>query len=136
MKNLGWSILLAVAVLTGCAGTAHRESKQETVDRYMAYAGTPVDNFSYLGSFSGWNSLGRDKLVVWTSVNRAYLLTVEPTCRDLEFAERIDLTSTGSTVTRFDRVRFRNGFHRDSCRITEIRPVDYGRMRKDSSDRK
>ncbi len=135
MKAFKVSILLAAAVVAGCAGLPHREGKEETLERYMTYAGPPVDSINYLGGFSGWNSLGRNKLLVWSGVSKAYLLTVEPTCRDLEFAERVEVTSsTGSTVqSRFDRVRFRNGYRHESCRIEEIRPVDYARMKKDTA---
>jgi hypothetical protein len=101
----------------------NRETDEQTLARYMDHAGEPVDSFSYLGRFDSWRSLGRDKVVVWTGVNTAYLLTVQEPCQDLQFANRIGLTSTGSTVSRgFDSVRVGND---QTCRITEIRPVNY-----------
>jgi len=101
----------------------NRETDEQTLARYMDYAGEPVDSFSYLGRFDGWRSLGRDRVVVWTGVNDAYLLTVQQPCQDLQFAQRIGVTSTGSTVSRgFDSVKVGNN---QTCRITEIRPVNY-----------
>jgi len=123
-------VLLAVtaaAALSACAGMPKRESEQATLDRYMDFAGQPVESFSYLGRFDSWRSLGRDKLVIWTSLNNAYLLTVQQPCQDLEFANRIGLTSTTGTVSRgFDAVRV--GRH-ERCTITEIRPVNYKDLR-------
>jgi|SRR5829696_10165827 len=123
MKLRNWVILAAVAALTACAAMKNRETDVQTLARYMDYAGEPVDSFSYLGRFDGWRSLGRDRVVVWTGVNDAYLLTVQQPCQDLQFAQRIGVTSTGSTVSRgFDSVKVGNN---QTCRITEIRPVNY-----------
>jgi hypothetical protein len=123
MKPRNWVILAAVAALTACAAMKNRETDEQTLARYMDYAGEPVDSFSYLGRFDGWRSLGRDRVVVWTGVNDAYLLTVQQPCQDLQFAQRIGVTSTGSTVSRgFDSVKVGNN---QTCRITEIRPVNY-----------
>jgi len=122
-----WILLAATAALSACAGMPKRENEQATLDRYMDFAGQPVESFSYLGRFDGWRSLGRDKLVVWTGLNDAYLLTVQQPCLDLEFANRIGLTSTTGTVSRgFDAVRV--GRH-ERCTITEIRPVNYKDLR-------
>jgi hypothetical protein len=123
MKPRNWTILAAVAALTACTSMKNRETDEQTLARYMDYAGEPVDSFSYLGRFDGWRSLGRDRVVVWTGVNDAYLITVQAPCQDLQFANRIGVTSTGSTVSRgFDSVKVGNN---QTCRITEIRPVNY-----------
>lgn len=123
----GW-VLLAAALVAACSGIPRRESDQEALARYMDYAGAPVDRFSVLGRVDGWRPLGRNKLIVWTGVNEAYLLTVAEPCFDLEFAHSVSLTSTGSSVSRgFDSVKV----GRDRCMITEIRPIDYQQMKAD-----
>jgi hypothetical protein len=126
------AVLLTVALLAACKGVPQRSGEEGTLQRYMSYAGQPLDSFSAL-TISGWSALGRDKLVVWTGVNDAYLLTVESSCMSLEFAETIGVTtSVGSNVqSRFDYVRFRDGFRRERCRILEIRPLDYRRMKEE-----
>jgi hypothetical protein len=90
----------------------------------MDYAGAPIDSFTYFGRFEGWRSLGDHKVVVWTGVNDAYLLTLEKPCSELEFADRISISTAqaGSVTSGFDTVNI--GRHQ-RCRITEIRPVDY-----------
>lgn len=119
--------LLPLLALTACAAFKNRESDAEQLARYQDYAGEPVDSFSVLGGIDSWQSLGRNRLLVRTGVNKAYLLTVAEPCIDLEFANAIDLTSTGSTVSRgFDSVRV----GRERCQITDIRPVDYQAARE------
>jgi len=123
MRFRNWILVAGVASLTACSGMRQRENETQTLQRYLDYAGAPVESFSYLGRFGSWRSLGRDKLVIWTGVNNAYLLTVQQPCRDLEFANRIGLTSqTGAVYRGFDSVKV--GRH-ETCRITEIRPVNY-----------
>ncbi|HKT73441.1 MAG TPA: DUF6491 family protein [Steroidobacteraceae bacterium] len=118
---------IGAIVLMGCSGIPRR-SDNETLQRYQAYAGEPVDRITYLGRYDGWVALGRYDLVVWTTLNDAYLITVLPPCENLPFANRIGLTSTAGQVSaRFDNVLVRGW----KCRIKEIRPVDYKRLRQD-----
>jgi hypothetical protein len=119
--------LLPLLALTACAAFKNRESDAEQLARYMDYAGQPVDSFSMLGGIDSWQSLGDNRLVVRTGVNKAYLLTVAQPCINLDFANAISLTSTGSTVSRgFDAVRIGD----ERCQITDIRPVDYKAVRQ------
>jgi hypothetical protein len=127
MKTRFAVALLPLLALTACAAFKNRESDAETLARYVDYAGAPIDSFSLLGGVDGWESLGDNRLVVRTGVNKAYLLTVAQPCLNLDFATSIGLTSTGSTVSRgFDSVRFGN----ERCQITDIRPVDYKAARQ------
>ena len=117
-----------LALLGACeSGAPLRQS--ELRDRYLQYAGAPIDHFTWLGRYDSWEPVAEDELVIFTTPDRAYLLKVWPSCRDLMFArERIGLTSTGGAVyARLDRVKIG---HRN-CPIEEIRPIDYRRMRAD-----
>lgn len=129
MNTRIWIVSAALLLsLSGCASMKNRESDEQVLARYMDNAGEPVDQFSYLGRFDGWRALGRDKVVVWTGVNDAYLLTVQTPCSDLQFAQKIALTSNTGTVNRgFDSVQV--GPH-NKCRINEIRKVDYKKVRE------
>ena len=121
-------LLPAVALLTACSGIPLQQREQAQRDRYEAYAGPPVDHFTYLAHFDSWQPIGTNELVVWTSINQAYLIKVAPPCDNLQFANRVGLTSTAGTVSsRFDFVKV--GHWR--CPIQEIRPVDYLRMKQD-----
>ncbi len=119
----------ALALLAACAGGIPlRESQQEERDRFTAYSGEPINEFTWLGRYDGWQPISRDELVVFTGVSDAYLIKVGPPCDNLQFARRIALTSTAAAVhARFDSVIV--GQWR--CPIDEIRKVDYRRMRAD-----
>ncbi|MEO8062156.1 MAG: DUF6491 family protein [Pseudomonadota bacterium] len=116
--------LLAAASLAGCASTLAKLNGPKL--DYTEYAGEPVKSF-YLGNYDGWSAVSKDQLVVWSGINKAYLLTVTGYCPDLEFAQTIAVTSTGSTVDKFEKVIV----GRDRCLIKEIRPIDTKQMKED-----
>jgi hypothetical protein len=121
------------ALLAACGGIPLHESDSEVRDRFNAYAGEPIDHLTWLGRFDSWQPVGRYELVVFTSPSEAYLLKVAPPCQNLQFANRIGVTSTGGSVSsRFDSVLVGQwpGGH-DRCQIEEIRKVDYRRMSAD-----
>jgi hypothetical protein len=126
-------LLVAALLAAGCSGIPRRQRDQEQLDRYLRYAGDPVDHITYLGHYDNWQSVSRYQIVLWTNINDAYLITVRPPCEDLQFAQRIGITQTGSTISsRFDAVLVKHW----RCQISEIRPIDYLRMKKDQRDEK
>ena len=128
MRNRIVWLLLSALVLAACSGVPRRESDSKELARYQPYVGAPITQFSTLRGITGWNALGDDKLIVWSGINDAYLLTVAQPCMNLGFANSIAFTSTTSMITTFDFVRLRNN---ERCAITEIRPIDYRRMKED-----
>ncbi len=112
--------VLAAGLIAGCASGPKLD--------YSDYAGEPVKSF-YLpaGDFDGWNAISKDQLVVWTGMNKAYLLTVTGFCPELQYAHAIAITSTANTVDKFEKVIV----GRDRCFIREIRPVDTKQMKAD-----
>ena len=106
MKHRLPLMLLTATVLAACTSQGPRERDTEAYERYRDFAGAPIDEFTYLGRYDGWRSLGRNVLAIQTSISDAYLLTVQGPCSELEFANTIALTSTGNTVRRgLDSVR-------------------------------
>jgi len=123
-----WLVLPALAVLAACSSIPLRERETARRDLFHKYAGPPIDGFTYLGRYDGWASIGRYELVVWTTINDAYLITVSPPCEDLQFANRIGLTQTAHQVTqRFDFVKVGHW----KCMIKTIQPVNYLAMKKE-----
>jgi outer membrane murein-binding lipoprotein Lpp len=119
--------VLAVALLAGCASGPPRVQHEEKLDRYLSYAGEPVDRANSF-RLDSWELVDRDKIVLWTGVNEAYLVTVYDTCRDLEYTNHIRVVSSmGSSISKFDKVKV----GRDTCPIREIRPIDVKRMKAD-----
>jgi hypothetical protein len=129
MKNRAriWWVLVAAAALAACSSIPRSERDREALDRYMDYAGQPVSSFNYFGRFDGFQPLSQYQLVVFTSVNEAYLLTLAPPCQGLQFANGVGFSSTAHTVYRgFDSVYFEH----ERCMISEIRPVDYKSLKQ------
>lgn len=118
---------LVVAMLAGCAGGPPRVEHSETLGRYLDYAGEPVDRATSF-RLDSWELVGRDRIVLWTGVNEAYLVTVWDTCRDLQFTQHIRVVSgIDNQISRFDKVMV----GRDTCPIKEIRPIDVRQMKAD-----
>ena len=123
-----WVTCALALALAACSGIPQHVKDQEVRERYLAYAGAPIDRFTYLGRFDSWSALSQSDLVVWTNFNTAYLLTVAQPCIGLQFTSRIGVSNTSGTVDRgLDSVLV----DRQRCQITEIRPVDYRRMSAD-----
>ncbi|HJS89624.1 MAG TPA: DUF6491 family protein [Steroidobacteraceae bacterium] len=121
-------LLVAAALLASCSGIPLKQRDAAERARFEAYAGAPVDHFTWLTHYDGWEPISPDQLVVWTDINDAYLITVFHPCTDLMFARRIGLTSSADTVyAHFDAVRT----GRWRCMIKTIQPIDYRRMQKD-----
>ena len=120
----GIGVLLVATALSGCATTLAKLNGPKL--NYTEYAGEPVKSF-YMSNFDGWSPVSRDQLVVWASMNKAYLLTVTGYCPDLQFANAIGVTSTANTVDKFEKVIV----GRDRCLISEIRPIDVKQMKED-----
>jgi hypothetical protein len=121
------AVPLVAGLLAACATQSPRERDAEAYELYRDFAGAPIAEFTYLGSYQGWKPLGKNVLAVQTSLKDAYLIKVQGPCSDLQFANTIALTSTGNTVRRgLDSVRT----SRENCTIAEIRPVDYVKLRE------
>lgn len=129
------TVLIVMLVLcAACAGGIPLHPSQQPVrDRYSAYAGPPIPSFTWLGRYDGWEPLGKDQLVIFTTPNDAYLLKIWPPC-DMRFVmNNIGLSTTGRTVTaHLDSVITNSpSTGRWRCPIEEIRKVDYQRMQAD-----
>jgi hypothetical protein len=131
MKRLHWNglVLLVAALITAaCSGIPRRDRDQEALDRYLRYAGPPIDHITYLGHYDNWQSVSRYQVVLWTGINDAYLITVRSPCENLQFAQRIGITQTANTISsKFDAITVKGW----RCQIAEIRPIDYKKLRQD-----
>jgi len=124
MKQL-LTLVMTALLTVGCAGGPRRVDGDRTI-QYLDYAGEPVRGFTSF-RLQSWQPLSRNRLILWTGVNEAYLVTVWDSCPDLQFAHSIRVTSTGSQITTFDHVKV----GRDRCPIEQIRPIDVRQMKAD-----
>jgi hypothetical protein len=130
MKHVLTASLLLLAVVSA-AQAQTRATQTERLDRFMKYAGEPINEFQFWSMYK-WELVGPLKVVVWPTINDAYLLTVDEPCPGLEWAKGIGVTSkqTHFVSSRFDYVTYGNG----RCKINEIRPLDYKQMIKDGPE--
>jgi hypothetical protein len=124
MKTSLVATVIAAALLAGCASTLAKMNAPKL--DYNEYAGEPVKSF-YMGNFDGWSAVSKDQLVVWSGLNKAYLIKITGYCPDLQFANAIAVTSTANTVDKFEKVIVGH----DRCFINEIRPIDTKQMKED-----
>jgi len=123
-----WLSVTCALNVVACASIAPGSKDQDVLEHYVRYADAPVQHFTYLGRFDSWRALSQSELVVWTTPNDAYLLSVVQPCIGLQFANRIGVSSTAGTVDRgLDSVLV----DRQRCPIAQIRRIDYRRMRAD-----
>ncbi|HEV2444199.1 MAG TPA: DUF6491 family protein [Steroidobacteraceae bacterium] len=119
---------VAAALLASCAGTPLAHSDTAMRASYMAHAGKPVDRLEFLTSYRRSSAISSDQIVVWTDLNRAYLVTVFHPCANLWFAHSIGFTQTGDSVyAHLNQVKA-DGW---TCSIKTIQPVDYRGMQED-----
>ncbi len=126
MRRLMLLSAIAVPLLAACATGMTRLRDEGFTARYADYAGAPIDRFTSF-RLDSWTPVSRNSLVVWNGQNEAYLVKVWDTCRDLQFADRVGITSTTHTISKFEKVRV----GRDTCPIEEIRPIDLSQYRAD-----
>lgn len=103
-----------------------RATEAKNLARFEQFAGAPIESFDMWQLYQ-WQSLGPDRLAVWSAVNKVWLLKVSQPCIRLEDTAAIKITSqmTHKVTARFDYV----DFAAQHCQIQEIRPVDYMAMR-------
>ena len=118
-------VILAALLASACASGLRRDTSDEKLS-YLDYAGDPIKGFTSF-RLQSWQPLSRNKLVLWAGVNEAYLVTIWDGCQDLQFAEAIHVSSTGSQISTFEHVNV----GRDRCQISEIRPVNVRQMKAD-----
>lgn len=122
-------LLAAAALLVSCAAMDAPDSARAA--RYNAYAGQPVDHFTWLDQHRGWAAISSDQLIAWSSFNAPYLVTVVQPCPNLWFNAR-GITSTLDDVYTHTNYVLAAGRR---CEIRSIRPIDYARMQRDQRPR-
>jgi hypothetical protein len=135
MRNRGWKpslVPVMLAALAACTTSPAERPERELPARarYMPYMGAPIDSFTWMARFDGWEALSDSELVIFTGADTAYYLKVWAPCgtQGLPFAHVVGLTTSvgGTVISRLDSVRTQGM----NCPIAEIRKLDYPRMRE------
>ena len=124
--------LAGICALLGACTDNPPKRQQMAADRatFLKYSSDPIDRVTYLGHYYGMRQLGDLQFVVWTTINDAYLMKVTPPCVGLDYTTSLNLTSAQNTITKGVDGAVVEG---QKCFITEIRPVDYQKMRRETN---
>lgn len=129
--------VLVIAIVALCATLpAHADTAAymaQQLARYQKYAQAPVERFPMVSLWQ-WQVVGKDNVVVWTGVNTVYLITVEKSCNNLGWARGIGITQNTSmhVDAKFDSIVFDH----QTCRISQIQPLDYKALQRDEKSAK
>ena len=127
--RLKWMLLLIAAIATNAVAQdrkSERMSKMEQRHEFVIrFAGEPKSSVPFTRSYD-FEPLGRHTLLLYESMNRAYLVEIEDFCRDLPTAMAIGVDNKTSILNaKFDAIRIGGR----SCQILQIRPVDVKAMK-------
>ena len=121
MRRAFLTLIATAGALLGAPAGATQQRELEQLARYEQFAGTPVEEMPFW-RMQGYENLGKDAVLVWTSVKDAWLIRVFEPCIDLPWANSIGLTSNMHRVSaKFDFVLAKQS----RCMIKSIQPVDY-----------
>ena len=115
MKTLT-AIILAGFLASACATTGgglERSTGDKALARYEPYLEEPVDSFTMFRHDS-WEPLNRNQLVLYTTMNDAYLLTVMGPCYELPFAQTVGVAGSYSPDNSRVGISRRRGFFNDA----------------------
>lgn len=114
-------LLLAILVLSGCASNGLTD-----VERTALYQNYVIENkLEQVKSitafrYNGWRELGKEHLIIFTSIRKPYLLTLKSRCVDLRFSSTLGINHTSSSLhAKFDSV-FVASFPQQKCFIKTI----------------
>ena len=127
--RLKWMLLLVAAIAT-TAGAQDRKTERLTkmeqrLEFVTRFASEPKSSVPFARSYD-FEPLGRHTLLLYESMNRAYLVEIEDFCPDLPTAMAIGVENKTLTLNaKFDALRIGGR----SCQILQIRPVDVKAMK-------
>ena len=119
-------IVILSALLTISSCSTHRLSEQQRETLYSDYLST--NNLEKLKritafKFHGWQELGKNHLIISSSLSRKYFITLTHPCFELDFTNTIGINRTGSSLSeRFDSI-FVPAYPEQKCFIKSIHKI-------------
>ncbi len=110
-------VLAAALLFTGCATSRPYGA---ALNEYLPFTGPPIQEFHFWDLYS-WEAVGPHQVVLWSTPWEAYFVTVGSPCFNLEWTNRLGVTSSAGTISHFEFVLVG---HHERCQIIEIRPID------------
>lgn len=133
-KVLPWvAALVSMLPAAAPADASRKERDAARLALIEQLAGAPVERIVSF-TLSDWQPLDDTHLMVFRGPSTGWLLTVREPCLGLTWARTVGITASGGSIARrFDSVVFRDGIgpgaRHEQCRIDQIRPVDWRKVR-------
>ena len=128
MLRLSMTMLLST-LLAACAPSPVRnDAAAKAKPNYRDYVQGGAIAFDF-NRVDNWDSPSPDQVVVWTSPNEAYLLSLFGPCFGLDHAATLVLSSRGSVHAGSDAVIVAG----ERCRIHRIDRLDARRLKADQA---
>jgi hypothetical protein len=120
LTSLLASMLVTPALLAPALAASAERSGAFHGDAYLPFVGAPVKSIRF-ASLRGFAPIGRERLVLHTRAQEAWLLELAGPCFRLETAFDISVSSFGDRIfSGFDKLRV----GRQECRIRQILSID------------
>ncbi len=114
-------LLFAILILSGCTHNALTDIERSAL--YQTYiSDNHLEQVKSITTFryDGWRELGKEHLIIFTSIRKPYLITLKSRCVGLRFSNTLGINHTGSRLhTRFDSI-FVTSFPEQKCFIKSI----------------
>lgn len=114
-------LIFAVLILSSCAGRGLTNVERTAL--YQNYVSE--NNLEEVKSitafhFNGWRVLGKEHLIIFTSIRKPYLITLKNRCMDLRYSNTLGINKTGNSLyAKFDSI-FLLSFPQQKCFIKTI----------------
>lgn len=105
MKSITISIIISLLVM-GCATIDENKRKKESIyNQYINEKKLESQKKITSFRFHGWRSLDNRYLILTTSFNKPYLISLTSYCSDLKFTQTIAVHNSASTLhAKFDAI--------------------------------
>lgn len=101
------SCLVVLVGLTACAAKSGLTNKEKAAAYQAFIESEQLPELDRIAAFrlNGWAALGDKHLILYKTHNKPYLITLNRSCYDLDFAMAIKVHSDGSSLhTKFDSI--------------------------------
>jgi len=110
--------------LVGCTTSVKQPDDSTSIYQdYIVSAKLKAEDKISAFKFYGWNELDDKHLIIKTSPQKPYLITLKQSCHNLRFTQNIGVDNHGSTLSaRFDSIVVPD-FPEQRCFIDKIHPL-------------
>ena len=134
MKNLTFYLLMAIfGVLTGCSSIEQATEERQKIESEplqqaitdLGYAVKPPVSEVTDWNLYNWQAVDSHAAIIWIDAFHPYLFTLKEDCPQLNFAETIGVSNTGSIINaKFDAILVAEVGGGVRCDIDKIYPLE------------